>query len=73
MQAPGPRSAYHEDTFVVPGPTYQEAANVDVRDPRDRYFGKITPSQMDPTQQSQDLLDVTASMRTAPLCMEGSM
>jgi mannose-6-phosphate isomerase-like protein (cupin superfamily) len=71
MQAPGPRSAYHEDTFVVPGPTYQEAANVDVRDPRDRYFGKITPSQMDPTQQSQDLLDVTASMRTALLVYGG--
>jgi mannose-6-phosphate isomerase-like protein (cupin superfamily) len=71
MQAPGPRSAYQEDTFVVPGPTYQEVANIDVRDPRDRYFGKITPSQMDPTQQSQDLLEVTASMRTALLVYGG--
>ena len=71
MQAPGPRSAYQEDTFVVPGPTYQEAADIDVRDPRDRYFGKITPSQMDPTQQSQDLLEVTASMRTALLVYGG--
>ncbi len=25
MQAPGPRSAYQDDTFVVPGPTYAEA------------------------------------------------
>lgn len=71
MQAPGPRSAYQEDTFVVPGPTYQEAADIDVRDPRDRYFGKITPSQMDPAQQSQDLLEVTASMRTALLVYGG--
>jgi len=71
MQAPGPRSAYQEDTFVVPGPTYQEVTDIDVRDPRDRYFGKITPSQMDPTQQSQDLLEVTASMRTALLVYGG--
>jgi mannose-6-phosphate isomerase-like protein (cupin superfamily) len=71
MQAPGPRSAYQEDTFVVPGLTPREAADIDVRDPRDRYFGKITPSQMDPTQQSQDLLEVTASMRTALLVYGG--
>ena len=42
-----------------------------MRDPRNRYFGKITPSQMDPTQQSQDLLEVTASMRTALLVYGG--
>ncbi|HJQ86559.1 MAG TPA: cupin domain-containing protein [Propionibacteriaceae bacterium] len=71
MQAPGPRSAYQEDTFVVPGPTRNEVADIDVRDPRDRYFGKITPSQMDPAQQSQDLLEVTASMRTALLVYGG--
>ena len=71
MQAPGPRSAYQEDTFVVPGPTRHEVADIDVRDPRDRYFGKITSSQMDPTQQSQDLLEVTASMRTALLVYGG--
>ena len=47
------------------------SADIDVRDPRDRYFGKITPSQMDPTQQSQDLLEVTASMRTALLVYGG--
>jgi len=58
MQAPAPRSAYQDDTF-------------DVRDPRNRYFGKITASQMDPTRQSQDLLDVTASMRTALLVYGG--
>jgi mannose-6-phosphate isomerase-like protein (cupin superfamily) len=94
MQAPGPRSAYQDDTFLVPGPTHEagmrpelvegrvstsavlspskgSAHDVDVRDPRNRYFGKITPSQMDPTMQSQDLLEVTASMRTALLVYGG--
>jgi mannose-6-phosphate isomerase-like protein (cupin superfamily) len=71
MQAPGPRSAYHDDTFVVSGPSYENAAEVDVRDPRNRYFGKITPSQMDPSKQCQDLLEVTASMRTALLVYGG--
>ncbi len=71
MQAPAPRSAYQDDTFVVPDPTYGEATDIDVRDPRNRYFGKITPSQMDPGRQSQDLLEVTASMRTALLVYGG--
>jgi len=71
MQAPAPRSAYQEDTFVVSAPEYREAADIDVRDPRNRFFGKITPSQMDPTRQSQDLLEVTASMRTALLVYGG--
>ena len=71
MQAPAPRSAYQDDTFVVPGPTYDEAADIDVRDPRNRYLGKITASQMDPTRQSQDQLEVTASMRTALLVYGG--
>jgi mannose-6-phosphate isomerase-like protein (cupin superfamily) len=71
MQAPAPRSAYQEDTFVVPGLTHEPTVDVDVRDPRNRYFGRITPSQMDPTRQSQDLLEVTASMRTALLVYGG--
>jgi len=71
MQAPAPRSAYEEDTFLVPGPAVDEAAEVDVRDPRNRNFGRITPSHMDPTRQSQDLLEVTASMRTALLVYGG--
>jgi mannose-6-phosphate isomerase-like protein (cupin superfamily) len=71
MQAPAPRSAYQEDTFLVSGRTYEDAADIDVRDPRNRYFGKITASQMDPAKQSQDLLEVTASMRTALLVYGG--
>jgi mannose-6-phosphate isomerase-like protein (cupin superfamily) len=71
MQAPMPRSAYQDDTFLITGPVYREAADVDVRDPRNRYFGRITPSHMDATKQSQDLLEVTASMRTALLVYGG--
>jgi len=80
MQAPAPRSAYQDDTFVVPAmrpePVEGRASTgsahiVDVRDPRNRYFGKITPTQMDPAKQSQDLLEVTASMRTALLVYGG--
>ena len=71
MQAPAPRSAYQEDTFVVSGPNYEDAVDIDVRDPRNRYFGKITAWQMDPAKQSQDLLEVTASMRTALLVYGG--
>ena len=79
MQAPAPRSAYQEDTFVIMRPepfdklrtAPVEARDIDVRDPRNRYFGKITPSQMDPTKQSQDMLEVTASMRTALLVYGG--
>jgi mannose-6-phosphate isomerase-like protein (cupin superfamily) len=66
-----PRSAYEDDTFLVPPPPVGEAADIDVRDPRNRYFGRITPSHMDPNKQSQDLLEVTASMRTALLVYGG--
>ena len=71
MQAPMPRSAYEDDTFLVPALSVDEPADVDVRDPRNRYFGRITPSHMDPSKQSQDLLEVTASMRTALLVYGG--
>jgi mannose-6-phosphate isomerase-like protein (cupin superfamily) len=78
MQAPAPRSAYQDDTFLVTRPEPVEgcastgsARIVDVRDPRNRYFGRITPSHMDATKQSQDLLEVTASMRTALLVYGG--
>jgi quercetin dioxygenase-like cupin family protein len=44
---------------------------VDVRDPRTRSFGYLTPAHMDPGKQSQDLLAVSASMRTALLVYSG--
>jgi quercetin dioxygenase-like cupin family protein len=44
---------------------------VDVRDPRTRAFGHIEPGNMDPGRQTQDLLAVSASMRTALLVYSG--
>src|SRR4029434_521545 len=40
-------------------------------DPRTRRFGTIAPSHMDVGRQSQDLLAVSASMRTALLVYSG--
>jgi quercetin dioxygenase-like cupin family protein len=72
MQGPVPRDRFGGDTFVVPAPPDPgPAVPVDVRDPRIRRFGNITPSHMDPTRQSQDLLAVSASMRTALLVYSG--
>jgi quercetin dioxygenase-like cupin family protein len=48
-----------------------EPVAVDVRDPRTRSFGHIDPANMDPGRQSQDLLAVSASMRTALLVYSG--
>ena len=71
MRAPTPRAAHQDDTFVVPDPPYAEAVPVDVRDPRSRWLGNITPAHMDVGRQSQDLLAVSASMRTALLVYSG--
>jgi mannose-6-phosphate isomerase-like protein (cupin superfamily) len=42
-----------------------------VRDPRVRSFGHIEPENMDPAKQTQDMLAVSASMRTALLVYSG--
>ena len=47
------------------------ARAIDVRDPRNRYFGHIDPESMDPANQTQDRLQVSASMRTALLVYSG--
>ncbi|MGA7096005.1 MAG: cupin domain-containing protein, partial [Acidimicrobiia bacterium] len=44
---------------------------VDVRDPRTRSFGHIDPENMEPAQQTQDRLALSASMRTALLVYSG--
>ena len=44
---------------------------VDPRDPRTRSFGNITADHMNPGRQSQELLAVSASMRTALLVYSG--
>jgi quercetin dioxygenase-like cupin family protein len=44
---------------------------VDPRDPRTRSFGNITTEHMNPGKQSQELLAVSGSMRTALLVYTG--
>jgi quercetin dioxygenase-like cupin family protein len=71
MQGPQPRSRYGGDTFLVAPLPERDPVPIDVRDPRNRHFGTITPAHMDPGKQSQDLLAVSASMRTALLVYSG--
>jgi quercetin dioxygenase-like cupin family protein len=72
MQAPQPRGRFGGDTQVVPPlPASGEPVAVDPRDPRNRYFGHITPAHMESGKQSQELLAVSASMRTALLVYSG--
>jgi quercetin dioxygenase-like cupin family protein len=76
MQAPQPRARNDDDTYTLPGEEQPrlasgEARPVDVRDPRTRSFGHIEAANMDPARQSQDLLAVSASMRTALLVYSG--
>jgi mannose-6-phosphate isomerase-like protein (cupin superfamily) len=71
MQAPVPRGRHGDDTFVVPDPSYAEPVGLDVRDPRTRSFGLIAPEHMAIGGQSQEMLAVSASMRTALLVYSG--
>jgi quercetin dioxygenase-like cupin family protein len=71
MQGPQPRQAFGEDTFLVPPLPSGEAVRIDVRDPRTWRLGTISPAHMDPAKQGQDLLAVSASMRTALLVYGG--
>ena len=71
MQGPVPRSRYGDDTVVVPPLPAGDPQPVDVRDPRTRRFGNITPAHMDVGKQSQEMLAVSASMRTALLVYSG--
>jgi mannose-6-phosphate isomerase-like protein (cupin superfamily) len=71
MQAPAPREQYGGDTLLVPSLPDTDAVDLDVRDPRTRRFGTITPEHMDPARQGQQMLAVSASMRTALLVYSG--
>ena len=71
VTSPPPRARYGMDTFRVPGPPVSEPVRPDPRDPRTRSFGNITRQHMDPGRQSQELLAVSASMRTALLVYSG--
>jgi quercetin dioxygenase-like cupin family protein len=72
MLAPQPRARFAMDTYEVPLPDDDRApVPVDVRDPRNRRFGHVEPSNMDVDKQTQDMLAVSASMRTALLVYSG--
>lgn len=72
MLAPQPRPNPAEDTFFVPDrSTARPPQTIDPRDPRTRSFGHIAPQNMDPAKQTQDMLAVSASMRTALLVYSG--
>ncbi|WP_129669470.1 cupin domain-containing protein [Phytoactinopolyspora endophytica] len=71
MQGPQPRERLDGDTFLVPPLPKRDPIPVDARDPRTRSLGTITPGHMDPGKQSQSLLAVSASMRTALLVYSG--
>jgi quercetin dioxygenase-like cupin family protein len=71
MLAPQPRARLGGDTMYVPPLRSGPPVAVDPRDPRTRRFGHIEPANMDPGRQSQELLAVSASMRTALLVYSG--
>jgi quercetin dioxygenase-like cupin family protein len=71
MWAPQPRSREQGDTYAVPGLPERTPAPIDVRDPRTRSFGHIDPANMEVDKQTQDMLAVSASMRTALLVYSG--
>jgi quercetin dioxygenase-like cupin family protein len=71
MAAPTPRRGSGRDTMFVPPPSPKTPRPVDVRDPRTRSFGHIEADNMDVDKQTQDMLAVSASMRTALLVYSG--
>jgi quercetin dioxygenase-like cupin family protein len=71
MKAPLPRERFQFDTQFPTPVAGSDSVPIDVRDPRNRYFGHIEPENMDPTMQTQDRLALSASMRTALLVYSG--
>jgi quercetin dioxygenase-like cupin family protein len=71
MWAPQPRSRYGNDTYPVSPLAEADPVAVDVRDPRTRSFGHIDAANMEVDRQTQDMLAVSASMRTALLVYSG--
>ena len=71
MFSPPAREKYGSDTYRVPDMVWGEPTTVDARDPRTKSFGNITEQHMNPGKQSQELLAVSASMRSALLVYSG--
>jgi quercetin dioxygenase-like cupin family protein len=71
MSAPQPRPDHGGDTYFVPALPERDPVPVDLRDPRTRAFGHIEAENMDAAKQTQDMVAVSASMRTALLVYSG--
>ena len=71
MWAPQQRARTGGDTYRVPTVPQRDPVPIDVRDPRTRSFGRIEPGNMEVGKQTQDMLAVSASMRTALLVYSG--
>jgi len=71
LLTPQPRPWFEGDTYFVEAGADRTPVTVDPRDPRTRSFGHIDPTNMDPGRQTQDMLTVSASMRTALLVYSG--
>src|SRR4029453_16989995 len=71
LSAPVPRAAHGGDTYFVESLPERDPVPVDARDLRTRSFGHIEPDHMDPGRQSQELLAVSSSMRSALLVYSG--
>jgi quercetin dioxygenase-like cupin family protein len=73
MLAPQPRLWKEGDVYPVTPPFAYDGPPIRVnpRDPRTRFFGNITTQHMDPDKQSQELLAVSGSMRTALMVYTG--
>jgi len=72
MLAPQPRLDRDSDIYAQPAFNHEgPPITVDPRDPRTRFFGNITKQHMNPSLQSQELLSVSGSMRTALMVYTG--
>src|SRR5690606_24608103 len=71
LYTPPARARYGDHTYRVAELPARDPVAVDTRDPRTRSFCNITPEHMNPALQSQELLAVSASMRTALLVYSG--
>jgi quercetin dioxygenase-like cupin family protein len=71
LLTPQPRPWFDGDTLFLPPKDDQDPSQVDPRDPRTRSFGHVDSHNLDPERQTQDMLAVSASMRTALLVYSG--
>jgi len=71
MTAPQPRAAARHTYIVEQRAPAEQPVPPDVRNPRTRAFGHVSPQNMDVDEQTQDRLAVSASMRTALLVYSG--